>query len=192
MAVVPAGELFHGSHKFYRCRAKGCQKYIVPHSYHPVLRSAWGRSSLPLKTQVKVLFGLVIGLTAAQCHLLWGVSDKLISEMSMRLDSARNAYVERHERKICFGAQDGGRTWVDVEADEVDLGKDVSPDDENKAVWEQWAGIVQRGRPESLVLFKNHTQNNQNALSRTRTHQKARLETYGQEVAEGSACLSSY
>ena len=111
---------------------------------------------MPLKTQATVLFGLTLGLTAAQCHLLWGVSASFVNDMSIRFDLARKKFVERRERKIKFGASDKGKTWTDVEADEVDLGKQPDPKDDTTALWEQWAGIVERGRPDSLVLFKTH------------------------------------
>ena len=48
--------------------------------------------------------------------------------------------------------------WKDVEADEVDLGKGLDPNaqtDSSKPIrWEQWGVIVERGAPETLVLFR--------------------------------------
>ena len=47
-----------------------------------------------------------------------------------------------------------------MEADEVDLGKgflDDTTDGQKKGVttaWEQWGALVERGRPESLRLFR--------------------------------------
>jgi hypothetical protein len=54
-----------------------------------------------------------------------------------------------------FGTADD-RQWHDVEADEVDLNKEVvqGVGRGKQARWHQWAGIVERGRPSSLVLFK--------------------------------------
>ena len=60
------------------------------------------------------------------------------------------------EKGITFGGH--GRQWHDVEADEVDLGKAVLQDLKKKncatCQWEQWGGIVERRRPESLRLFR--------------------------------------
>jgi hypothetical protein len=42
---------------------------------------------------------------------------------------------------------------ADVEADEVDIGKEVCEDNET-ATWEQWGGIVERGQPGTLALFR--------------------------------------
>ncbi len=47
----------------------------------------------------------------------------------------------------------GDDAWCDVEADEVDLAKNIV-ETSNIAVWEQWGGLVQRGRPDSLSLFR--------------------------------------
>lgn len=51
-------------------------------------------------------------------------------------------------KRRSFGAR---HAWADVEADEVDLGKEI--DMNKKAVkWEPWGGIVERGHPKSLDL----------------------------------------
>ena len=48
--------------------------------------------------------------------------------------------------------------WVDVEGDEASftksnmLGVDPEVDPKKPVRWEQWLGLVQRGRPESLIL----------------------------------------
>ena len=136
----------------YRCRHAVCHKTILPHACHPIFETAWGKSFKSLREQMKHLFGLVIGLTTAQNHLLWESSDKHISEMSKRLDRARAAHVRKWEQQIRFG-DPIQREWYDVEADEVDLAKDFVDGGKN-VQWQQWAGIVERGRPASLVLFR--------------------------------------
>ena len=64
-------------------------------------------------------------------------------------------YVRKNEQKIKFG-NPGDGPWQDIEADEVDLRKEEVVGDGNvkKAQWNQWAGIVQRGKPSSRLLFK--------------------------------------
>jgi len=61
-----------------------------------------------------------------------------------------------HPRRYTdWGSWESVGPWQDVEADEVDLGKEVVADEDGThARWEQWAGVVQRGNSSSLVLFK--------------------------------------
>ena len=69
----------------------------------------------------------------------------------------RKGYVEQKEKEIQFG---DGASWKDIEADETTFDKkDVSAlvtlDDAAKQIeWEQWLGVVQRGKPETLVLHR--------------------------------------
>ena len=65
----------------------------------------------------------------------------------------RKAWVEEKEKFIVFG---NGKSWADIEADETtftstDL-KDLAEDPKKAVVWEQWCGLVQRGRPDTLLL----------------------------------------
>ena len=74
--------------------------------------------------------------------------------MSKRLDACLAKGVVARERGIQFG-DNFKKEWRDVEADEVDLGKEFVTDNaKDKLRWLQWAGIVERGRPSSLVLFR--------------------------------------
>ena len=75
--------------------------------------------------------------------------------MAVSLDEQRYLYALRNEKYIEFG---GESDWVDVEADEVDLAKcspksmeAISPP---QVTWEQWCGVLQRGVPGSLVIFR--------------------------------------
>ena len=69
----------------------------------------------------------------------------------------RKDYVEQKEKEIQFG---DGASLKDIEADETTFDKkDVSAlvtlDDAAKPLeWEQWLGVVQRGKPETLVLHR--------------------------------------
>ena len=65
-----------------------------------------------------------------------------------RLDDARHRLVAQEDNTI----QDGGLDpWPYVEADEVDIRKSEERDelggDGTPVIWEQWAGVVQRGLP---------------------------------------------
>jgi hypothetical protein len=68
--------------------------------------------------------------------------------MSKRLGQLREAWVVKTEKKIQFGT---GETWADVEADEATFDKKIV---RGKLHWEQWCGIVQRGKPQTLVLHR--------------------------------------
>ncbi|CAK0876284.1 unnamed protein product [Prorocentrum cordatum] len=89
----------------------------------------------------------------AKCHQITGHSSN-IENTYLRLDEARMKYVLKKERTIRFGSVE---EWSDIEADEVDLGKedDWRKTDKQKPVqWEQWGGIVERGRPHALALTR--------------------------------------
>lgn len=85
------------------------------------------------------------------------VNHKAIEDLDKRLALLRKEYVEEKEKEIVFG---NGAAWQDVEADETTFDKktitDVSELGNTKKPieWEQWCGIVQRGKPESLVLHR--------------------------------------
>ena len=69
-------------------------------------------------------------------------------------ETARARYVDMKEKEIIYGGPTS-QIWTDVEADEVDLGEeDLQIEGSHPVIWEQWAGLVERGRPESLQLFK--------------------------------------
>lgn len=138
---------------FHRCTKDGCQMRILPHHGHLIFRTGKGKSWKPLRLQFKLLFGIVAGLNTVQLHRLWPVNEKMLRSMSIDLDKARQLDVQQKEPQIKFGCPEEGK-WVDVEADEFDAGKSLDANEPAKLNWEQWGGIIQRGVPESLVLFK--------------------------------------
>jgi hypothetical protein len=90
-------------------------------------------------------------LPHTKIRILLGKNHKLTDKMGQQLDSVIAKHVEKEQKNIKFGSV---YKWNDVEADEVDLRRMLRDvDDPNDAVaWEQWGGVVERGRPESLVL----------------------------------------
>ena len=94
-------------------------------------------------------------------HMLLGVNHKAVEDVERKLCRLRKEYVEAKEKEIVFG---DGKGWQDVEADEATFDKrDISrsinfkhllKDKNCPVLWEQWAGIIQRGRPHTLVLRK--------------------------------------
>ena len=59
------------------------------------------------------------------------------------------------EKSSTYGSASGD-LWRDVEAHEVDVGKahEEDSDQKPKLRWQQWCGMVERGRPSSLRLFR--------------------------------------
>lgn len=140
----------------YRCGAKKCHKFVQAHDFHPIFFGGSGNSHTPLNVQVCALYSAVAGASAVTTHLILDVDHKPIERIFTNLELARTRFVEHKEKSITFGAP-SGTIWKDVEADEVDLGKALleDPDIEGqKMKWEQWCGIVERGRPSSLRLFR--------------------------------------
>ena len=84
----------------------------------------------------------------AAIHRLMYVNHKAIEDMQKRLYTLREAYVLEKEKEICFGR---GHEWADVEADEATFAKKIV---QGQVQWEQWCGIVQRGKPGTLVLHR--------------------------------------
>ena len=144
-----------------RCNAKHCQVYLNPHHLHPVFSEGYGVAALSLKTQAAMLLlklnNLYNNLANSTIHRLLHVNHKAIEDIGRRLCVLRKDYVEQKEKEIQFG---DGASLKDIEADETTFDKkDVSAlvtlDDAAKPIeWEQWLGVVQRGKPETLVLHR--------------------------------------
>ena len=135
----------------YRCKKRACHKQLQPHDYHPIFFMSAGNSSTPLQKQVAVLFCAVVGVSSNAAHLLLDMDHKPVERIYHNLEVARSQYVTQKEKDIVFGGK-----REDVEVDEVDIGKltDKSVAGNVNTKWEQWGGLVERGRPSLLVLVK--------------------------------------
>lgn len=112
----------------HRCKKRGYQFRLQPHDYHPIF---FAGSSVPA---------------------LLDIHPKPVERIYTNLEVARSRYVHLTGKKIIFGAN---KTWSDVEADEVDLGKEElikAGEGSRKVQWEQWGGLVERGSPRTLVV----------------------------------------
>jgi hypothetical protein len=78
------------------------------------------------------------------------MNHKPVERIFNNLEIARDQHVRKQEKAIKFGSN---QKWADVEADEVDVGKEVEMD-QKRARWEQFGGLVERGGPDTLVLFR--------------------------------------
>ena len=136
----------------HRCSAKKCQARIRVEDFHPIFYAGSGSSKTSLELQAATLFCAVSGVPRHAAHLILDVDHKVVEKIYCNNEVARARYVKSQEALISYG---GG--WKDLEADEVDLGKGIleNPSRSTHNVqWEQWAGILERGRPESLRLFR--------------------------------------
>ena len=140
----------------YRCNlGRECGKHVCPHAFHPIFHTGWGSATVPLEDQAVILFCTVAGCSYTAAGRIVPNSEKTVQLIYRRLYATRSSYVVWKEKKIRFGE---GEAWKDVEADEVDLGKaedpDAKPNAKKPMIWEQWGGLVERGAPQTLVLFK--------------------------------------
>ncbi len=138
----------------YRCNHWKCRKFVLPHVRHPLFTCGSGSRLTTFNVQCAVLFVKLAGLTNVGAkRMLSDVNHKVFENMTAKLHRARSQFVVAKEKKLVFGTK---RAWVDVEADEAVFGKKRYVDDEGEDMveWEQWAGVVQRGKPESLVLVR--------------------------------------
>ncbi|CAK0869500.1 unnamed protein product, partial [Prorocentrum cordatum] len=82
-----------------------------------------------------------------------GNNREMIEGMARNLDVARQQCVGKCERGVACG---DGEKWLDVEADESVFATVITGDTEAKERG-QWAGVVDRGEPDAVVLFKTES-----------------------------------
>ena len=137
-------------HWAHRCSHKRCHKFTQPHNFHPIFFGGSGASFTSLGKQAAVLCCAVAGVPVTATPLILDMDDKAVFRIYEGLEKARAQHVSQKQKHIKYGGDDA---WCDVEADEVDLAKNIV-ETSNIAAWEQWGGLVQRGRPDSLSLFR--------------------------------------
>lgn len=144
-------QLFDGRGLRYRCRAKKCQKLTLPQDNHPLFTVGSGSGYTPFEDQCAVLFCGLAGCSNVATKRITGMNHKMIEAQRVSFDREVALYVEREQNRIIFG---DGLNWKDVEADEAVFGKVVNHEEtqDKQVQWHQWAGIVQRGDPSTLVL----------------------------------------
>ena len=139
----------------HRCGHDGCRRHMAPRAFHPIFAVGTGQSHVSLAGQAAILFVAVSGCSPSQARKLLKHNHKTTQRIYSSLHAARAKNVSIYEKKIKFGKP---LNWADVEADEVDLAKtevpNAGPHTMKPIQWDQWGGIVQRGDPKSLVLFK--------------------------------------
>ena len=127
---------------------------MLPEHQHQVFACGGGHHASTLKEKALVLLLTVSDVPLSTiCHLV-GKNDSMVQEIVNKVHTTRRTYVEQEEKNIMFGE---AGPWTDVEADETVFRKAAVPgDDDTVSVkdmsWDQWCGIVERGRPETLVM----------------------------------------
>ena len=124
---------------------------MQPHDFHPVFFC--GRGHTPLKNQAAVLCCALAGVPVTSVPIILDLDHKPVERLFKNLELALCQHVLKKEKHIKFGAK---HKWSDVEADEVDVGKEVE-EGQKEARWEQWGGLVQREDPSTLALFRLST-----------------------------------
>ena len=135
----------------YRCNRKHCQAYLNPHHLHPLFMDTHGNGSSDLQTQSAILLLKLTGVPTADSSKILHVNHKAVEDLERRLDDVRRRFVEFQQKTMKVG---DGHSWMDVEGDEATFTKTNEADgDQSKPIrWEQWLGLVERGRPNSLIL----------------------------------------
>lgn len=141
----------------YRCRSKNCHKFILPHHLHPVFTSGKGAEGHSLAAQGCALLLRLASVPLSSIHVLLDMNHKAVERIEKSLAFARKAYVESHQKAMSFGFAKG--KWMEVEADEAVFDKSLLPSEDSPVQsrvmkWEQWLGMVARGKPASLVLIR--------------------------------------
>ena len=147
--------------KAYRCNKKNCQKFVYPLHLHPIFTLVRGPEGHSLQVQAAALLLRLAGVFLSTIHLLTNINHKAVERMNHNLNLVRSGHVPKVEKSIMFGG--APKAWKDVEVDEACFDKrTLKPWEQSKedakqgknTVWEQWGGMVQRGNPKSLMLFK--------------------------------------
>ncbi|CAE7809617.1 unnamed protein product [Symbiodinium necroappetens] len=127
----------------YRCGHRRCNKLLLAHDFHPIFFKGRGNSITGLRHQAAALYCAVAGVSAQSAHLILDLDHKAVERVYTNVDTSRARYVQLKEKEIRYGGK-----WEDVEVDEVDVGKltdNTTPSTKN-TVWEQWGGLVERGK----------------------------------------------
>lgn len=127
-----------------------CKRRIQPHDFHLLFFHGSGNSYIQNLANKPQCFAVLLPVSQSLHALHLGHKSQTHERIYHNLECVRAQHVCQKQKNIKCGAH---QAWADVEADEVDLGKEV-PMDKKAAKWEQWGGIVERGHPGTLLLFR--------------------------------------
>ena len=118
----------------YRCCSKACQQRVHPHYLHPLFQACRAPEALSLQTQAALLLLLLLRVSQAAIHVALGVNHEVMENMQRRLEHIK-------KKEIVLGKSS---TWAEGDEDRTD--------ETHHALWEHRSGLVQRGKPETLIL----------------------------------------
>ncbi|CAE7252415.1 unnamed protein product, partial [Symbiodinium necroappetens] len=130
----------------------------TPQNLHPIFTSNMGSEGHPLAIQASALLLRLAGIPLSSIHIVLGINHKALESMEKKLATTRKCFVDAEQARMVLG--NGKSTkWTEVEADEAVFDKCLIAAEDahnpNKTMkWEQWLGMVPRGKPSSLVLFR--------------------------------------
>ena len=132
----------------HRCNRKSCQRFVTPQHLHPLFTATRGPEGHSLQVQPVTLLMRLANVSLSTIHILTKINHKALERLDRSLALIRKKFVECKEGDINLGK---GGHWQDIEADEAIFDKATL---KSIAHWKQWAGLVARGRPDSLVLVR--------------------------------------
>ena len=130
-----------------RCTNRSCRHRLSIFTDNPYFVNR--TDSIDIVKQTTVLFNLCLGVSKVQTHLQLGIPHATIERCALRFESHISTYVEKVQDGIELG---DGLDWADVECDEVTL--DRRHIGAEQVTWSQYLGLIQRGRPNSLILIR--------------------------------------
>ena len=130
-----------------RCMDRSCRRRLNLFTGNPYFTNQG--HSISIIDQAAILFNLCIGISRIHIHLQLGIPHTTLERFGQRFETHLHNYVINEQEKIVLGDD---TTWADVECDEVTLARRRV--DSDHVTWSQYLGIVQRGRPESLILVR--------------------------------------
>ena len=143
----------------YRCKRKDCQKFVTPQHLHPIFTVTRGPEGHSLGVQASALLLRLANVPLSTIHIVLNINHKAVEHLERGLNQVRKHYVEETQKTMTF--KYSNKKWMDVEVDEATFDRHLVPLEDAKGQasdtgmkWEQWVGLVSRGKPESLVLVR--------------------------------------
>lgn len=131
-----------GTRCSYRCSSRKCNRRIPLLHGHPLFCK-----DDQLDAQVQALFALMAGVKQNQLGLLTHFPEARAGLLASRVRALQKYHVIQQQRQVLFG--NGGRTWVQVETDEVSLRARKKG---GVKFWQRYLAILERGDPKKVVV----------------------------------------
>ena len=136
-------------HPSTRCFSRSCRHRFIGWKPHPVL--SFHGNAFSWADQAALLTMILQDVPNHLIHSLGGFQHTVIEQWKAKFRSHIRKFVDEHQNQIKFHIPG---EWVDVEADEVTLGKRALTSSGRIVKWIQYIGLMRRGSPETLVLLQ--------------------------------------